>query len=988
MGVEFAAPWYVLLLVLLPLALWLARGKDSGISGARRRTSLLLRLLVLLLLVLAAAELRIVRRNEKLAVIFVVDRSESIPAEKRDLARRYVIEEAEKRNRAQEDLVGVVAFGKAAGIEWSPRPAAVELESFATLIEPEATDIGAGIGLAAAAFPDGVAKRIVVLTDGNENRGSAVDQARTARSQGVTVDVVPITYAYAAEIAVEKLLVDPEVNVGQPFGVRVVINSTEDVEALLRLFEDDKLIPQPSNRVKLSKGKNVFDFQRRFDVSGKHDFEARVEPLQPENDSILLNNSASAFTFVEGEPRVLLCTQEPELETPLIRALESEKIAVKVIAPEFLPQAIESYFEYQAVFFSNVAAHQLTSERMLLFEALVKVVGVGFVMIGGENSFGAGGYQGSPVERLLPVDMEVRQRKVLPNGALAMIVHSCELTNGNYWANQVIQKAVRILSPRDFAGVLYFDSAGQDRWLFPMTSVEKRQWMISLLDKFNPGDMPSFQTIIEMASKGLQATNAAIRHIIILTDGDPIPPTAAAVDAIRKAGITISAICYGAHGGVPPAMQQLARQGGGKFYMLQSPRNLPELFIREASTVQRSLILEESFRPVLATRGPILQGLDESSIPQLDGFVITTPKELATLHLLRPPLGKDPTQDPILASWTYGLGKAVAFTSDAGRRWGKAWASWDGYQRFWSQCARWVARRHSDDRFRIARSIDGDKGWLSIDAITPDGRFLNGLVFEGRVTTPDFESGRIAVRQVSPGRYVAEFPVSRKGTYTVALSYERGGALQSLVTGISVPYSAEYRKLSTNEELLRSIARAGGGKYYPDPTQVEFFARDFPVSKDVDSVWLSLVTLAIVLFFADVFVRRVVVDYRKAAAGLAARAAARLRGRKHVVSPAEEHLAKLLTRKAELREAARGTSLAPPGRPSAGVPPDGAVGRGGMTDAGVVLKESAKPPEPTHRSPSAPPKPAPAGDEISPTSRLLEAKRRAQRRDKPEKEGP
>ncbi|HVR75668.1 MAG TPA: glutamine amidotransferase, partial [Planctomycetota bacterium] len=647
---------------------------------------------------------------------------------------------------------------------------------------------------------------------------------------------------------------------------------------------------------------------------------------------------------------------------------------------EDLPRSMEEYFDYQAIILSNVAAHDLSEEKMKLFEALVKAVGIGFVMLGGENSFGAGGYQGTPVERLLPVDMEIKQRKVLPNGALAMVVHSCELGNGNWWAIQVIQQSLRILSPRDYAGVLYYGMS--DQWLFPMTRITERQMMLSRLQGFNPGDMMSFEGIMIMALAGLTTTEASIKHIIVLSDGDPVMPSAATIQKITAARITISTICYGAHGGIPPGMQLLAQQGGGKFYYLQNPSNLPEIFIREATTVQKSLISEERFTPGLHVRGPMLQGIEETEIPPLDGYVITSPKDLATLHLLHPPSAEDPMQDPVLASWTYGLGRTVAFTSDAGRRWGRAWAAWSGYQQFWSQCVRWVSRPKNDDRFRLTRSIEGENALVSIDAITPDGRFLNGLDFAGTVTGPDLEPQPLSVRQVGPGLYRAEFPARKRGTYTVTLSHERDGRPASHVTGLTVPYSPEYRPLETNRDLLRQAAAAGAGKYHEDAAQADFFARDFPVTREVTDIWHSLLLTAIALLFADVFARRVAVDFRKLAVSAFARVTALIRRRRVEALPADARLRTLLERKAKLREAASARY-----QPSGGTPAP-PRGRSDSTDASAFLAGDS-PDAPLESGPSPPARPPAAaspaekGAEASKsyTARLLEAKKRALHKD-------
>ena len=381
----------------------------------------------------------------------------------------------------------------------------------------------------------------MLLSDGNENMGAVLEEVYNARSQGITVDVVPVTYSYPVEISLEKLLIEPEQHVGEPFDIRVVVQSTRATRASLQLFENGALVPQGEPEVDLKEGTNVFDFRgRRVNAVGPYRYEARIEPLDASDDHIFQNNTAFGFTFVGGEPKILVCTSDLDRERPLVTALREESITLDTATPETLPSAIGDYLQYDAIVLSNVSAARLSPDTMKMFESLVKTIGLGFVMIGGEHSFGAGGYQGTPVERLLPVEMDVKNKKVMPNGALAMVVHSCELGNGNLWARRVIQQAIKILSPRDFAGVISYDM-GQDRWLFPDPSdpslwpVARRREMLARLNGFNPGDMMSFVNIVTMARNRLMATPASIKHMIVLSDGDPTMPGAGLVGSIRQA---------------------------------------------------------------------------------------------------------------------------------------------------------------------------------------------------------------------------------------------------------------------------------------------------------------------------------------------------------------------------------------------------------------------------------------------------------------------
>jgi uncharacterized membrane protein len=984
-AVDFVSPVWLLLLLLVPLVPLVSRGSLSGLGARRRLIAVVLRSAAIALAVLALSRMRLLGRNDRLCVIFVLDRSASIPGDSQRAVLEQVLELQERRNAARGDQVGVVVFGRDPGIEVMPRaedlPESLRLDGIATLIEPDASDLQAAIRLAVAAFPEGAGgKRLVLFSDGNENQGAALDEVRSARSLGVTVDVVPIVYSHPAEVLVEKLLVEPEVRKGEPFDIQVVVLSTAEVEARVRLFENDTLVSHGEEPRRLRAGKNFFEFRglRRHEP-GSYRYEAQVEPLGPEADAIPQNNRAFGFTRIEGEPKVLICAGEPELEGQLLAALRAENIAFDLVTPRFLPRDGPEYLEYDAIVISNVAAHQLTDERMLLFEALVKGMGIGFVMIGGEESFGAGGYQGTPVERLLPVDMDLKQKKVLPNGALAMVVHSCELGNGNFWARSVVQQAIRTLSPRDYAGVLYHDDVARERWLFPMTECTRKQWMVSRLNGFSPGDMMSFDTILRMALNGLQSTPASIRHIIILSDGDPSMPAPALVSQIIAAKITVSTVCYGAHGAVPPGMPQLAQQCGGKFYHLQNERDLPEIFIREATTVRKSLISEEPFRPRVAGWSPVLQGIDGSEIPELDGYVLTSPKPLASLLLIHPPSADDPSTDPVLATWSYGIGKAAAFTSDAGRRWGKSWAEWRGYQRFWSQLVRWVSRSQSRHPFRVSRQVSGDRARISIDAIDEQGAFINDLRFEGSVVlpAPRLESREVAVRQVGPGRYELEAPVQDDGTYMVGLRCEIDGQPANLVTGISVPYSSEYGRLASDLELMRRVAEAGGGRFLdPRSAPGAVFSRDFVAARTVEEIWRGLLVWALALFFADIFLRRVLIEYRRLWQKLLAGAAWLARRPRPVLErTADERLATLLRRKEEVRSRTHGLEARP--ESTAGEPPPvWAREPGAEQPAAEPAPRPKKPQKPA--APAAPALSEP--QEASYTSRLLEAKRRARER--------
>lgn len=908
LSLDFVHPWWLLLLALVPWAFAMARHGLAGIRGGRRVLALVARSLVFTAIVLALAGTRLRVRNDRICVIFVVDRSDSIPPRARDEVLRIIRRAQEERDRARGDRAGIIVFGGDAGVEEPARERDLELFGFSTLIRSEATDIQGAIRLATASFPEDVGgRRIVLFSDGNETAGKAEEEARAARAMGIRVDVVPVVYSYQSEITVAKLVVPPEVSPGEPFSLQAVVESSRETEVRLRIFEDGRLIPQENDVRLLRTGKNFFEIPNlRREEPGLHEYEVRVEPIVATDDALPQNNVGRGSTLIQGEARVLLVASEPEREANLIAALRAERIAVDAIPPVDLPTTAGEWFPYGAVLFSNVGAHQVPEATQVLLENLVSGMGLGFVMIGGEESFGAGGWQGTPIARILPVDLDLSQKKVLPNGALAMVVHSCELSNGNYWASRIIQQAITMLSPKDYAGVIYYDATGTDTWLFDMMPCANRQFMLGKLVNFNPGDMVSFQSILALAHKSLAATPASIKHIVILTDGDPRPPSPALVSQIVDASrITISAICYGAHGGVVPTqMQQLTARGRGRFHFLQGPENLPEIFLREATVVRKAVLSEEPFVPVLRSGHGIVRGL--SGFPPLDGYVLTSPRPLAEMILSHPPGKEDPSEDPVLAAWTYALGKVVAFTSDAGRRWGESWTGWSGYRPFWSQLVRWVVREERSPFFRIHRRVDGGKLTLVADLITPDGRFLNDAEVEAHVISPGI-GGRVRtvpLRQSGPGRYIApEISVEDEGDYAVRLdATAEGMALSSRVT-VNVPYSPEYRNVATDFDLLARVAEAGDGRLSAPGDPLDAFRSDLEVRRSVEEIWKPLLLAALFIFFFDVAVRRIAIDPRHVLARVASGVRDFRERRRVVEERSDERLATLLRAKERVRGA-------------------------------------------------------------------------------------
>ena len=962
MNFQFTHPLWLLL---LPLAwawvLFLAWKTDVQLGPVRRWTALGLRLVVTLLVVLAIAGLQWKKPVEGVNVFFLLDRSDSIPSAQQEAARLLVNKfAAEKR---KEDKVGLLVFGTEAALEAT---AAQKIDDKDTkvlaVVGTERTDIAGAIRLGTAAFPETGQKRLVLISDGNENLGDAMAAVLQARPLGVTVDAVPLGAERGNDVSVQKLGLPSRVKKGQTFDARIFIQADQAQTATVRLYRNEQ--PLGEQKVEITPGKNLYTFPQTLQEPGFYSYTVQIEAA---GDRVPQNNRATSFLNVRGDPRVLVVSLEPDQDQQLIEALRSSKLDVKSVGLTGFPNSLAEMQSYDAIFISNLAAGDIGRDNMRLLESAVRDFGVGLVCVGGDQTYAAGAYRGTPLEATLPVNMELDSKKVLPKGAVALVMHGMEFANGNQVARDCALGVLDALGPTDEMGVVLWD--GTDRWLFPMTQVGDKKTLGSKIAGMNQGDLPGFQSVMQMAHSGLKASTANLKHMIIFSDGDPGAPSDALMDAIVGDRITVSTVLIAGHAG-PDTMTWIAGRGRGRFYNVQNASQLPQIFIKEAAVILKSAIFEDLFTPRQIAPSELVRGL--GAYPPLRGYVCTTPKPRAEI-----PLVSD-KGDPILAHWQYGLGRAVAFTSDAKARWARDWLAWGQFRQFWSQIAQWALRRVENADFTTDVSIDKGEGLLTVEAVDENGAYRNFLNLQTVVVSPKGESITVRLEQTGPGHYEARFPTKDVGSYSMNLIEMKDGkpvGFQSV--GASVNYSPEFSAPEPNLNLLERLTEAGSGKLLDgnlpaDPVNNPFLHDRHKTFQPRDW-WELLLELAILCFIFDVGVRRIQIEreqWQKAMARV--KSSVLFWKRIPRPAPADESLAALLARRDQVRNTQTGP--APEARPDLFKPEQPVVLP--ARPAAPTGPAASQPGPASEATPTAPASDSPA----STTGRLLEAKRRAQRK--------
>jgi hypothetical protein len=507
-------------------------------------------------------------------------------------------------------------------------------------------------------------------------------------------------------------------------------------------------------------------------------------------------------------------------------------------------------------------------------------------MLGGPNSYGAGGWANTELEKAMPVDFQIKNSKVKAVGALVLLMHACEIAEGNNIQKKVAEESVKVLGPMDYCGLLQWENfTGGDNWLWfdkgkGLVRVgDRHKDMVRRISKMSPGDMPDFDPAMTKAIKEFEANPASVKHMIVISDGDPSPPSPSIMARFVRASVTVSTVAIGAHGPAESGLlQRIANQTGGKYYAVNNPKAIPKIFQRESRRVARPLILEEKFQPYVlpnAKGHEMLQNID-GPLPELSGFVMTTVKENPLVEvLIRSPKPGEDSNATILASWTYGAGKTCVFTSDAGQRWANNWTEWESYNKFYSQMIRWAMRPVNESgKFTVATEVKDGKVRVVVTALTDDDDFLNGLSMSGVGADPELKNVLLNLQQEAPGRYVGEFDADKAGPYLLAINTGMGGA--PLLTGVTVPYSAEYRERESNEMILTTLASykpKGGlpgvridGPLNKDNVpelvkQNDSFRPTLQKANSSQDIWPIFLMVAGCLFLADVFVRRVQVNF-------------------------------------------------------------------------------------------------------------------------------
>jgi len=842
MRLTFESYWPLLFLLIIPFLWWVRRQSAVDLSPKQLRLSTILRTLIVCALTIALMQPILYKSSTYMSVVYLLDVSQSVAPG----AIQRAIDWIQKTNASgHPDNSEFVAFGSNS-MEFDKvedlKKVKVSNHEAPGVLDQSKSDLTTALDAAMRSFAPNHLRRVVLLSDGNENSGDVSAILPRLQREQAHVYTVPLESRVNRDAWVEAIMAPATVTTDEQFPVEVLVDSQFDTTSEILLKEGDEVLATRS--VRLAAGPNRFAFDTR--VTDQASTVVLTAEIKPAGDSFAANNTFRQPVIVKGKPRILYIEGHGPSAQYLKKALLQEGLAAEVAGIEQLPATAAQMDQYDALILSDIDPKTMSPQQMQTVETYVKDLGGGLIMVGGENIYGKDGYSNTPIEKILPVTFETKKRP--PTIAMVAVVDvSGSMSGGQLTiAKEAAKAPLDALRNSDRFGLLSFNTGFS--WVSPLQAAGNRDQIKAQIETMYAGGGTNIYVGLNAAYEALKNAPDEVKTVLLLSDG--ITQTAdfqGLSAAMIKAGINVSSISVGVRSN-RELMADIAMWGKGRAYFIDSYERVPQIFIKETELALGKTLQEQPFLPILKKNVEAFKGIDFATAPRLLGFVVTKPKPTAEVLLT-----ESWTDDPLLARWQYGLGKTAIFTSDAKARWATEWLPWSGYPKLWSQFVREMMRRSGDDYFNFKVTREGDSAVLSLNAVDKEGHFRNELQPQVRVVGPDQKLTTMDIPQVGPGAYESRIHLDQDGTYVFRAA---GGTSSVGVTTRTLEYSypAEYHFYPPDTQKLRTISTATGGVFEPQGGEIfktNGESREYPMS-----LWPWLAGMVLVLFISDILLRR------------------------------------------------------------------------------------------------------------------------------------
>ncbi len=815
-----------------------------------------LRVLSIAATLLALAGLVLPLPTRARTISLALDVSDSIGREGIEASREAALSLI--RRLEPRDRVAVATFAGKARLLTDPVPPsqAAALVEAAVLgaQSPGATDIPAAIAAAGTSAAKGPgSKTLFLFSDGRSNSGSPLSALSLARSR-LTIDTVPSGRA-ASGLVAEGLSAPELSRPGERTTLVWRLFSAEAGSVGYSIEVDGRLAAR--GKARLSAGLNEIPLAVDAGASGKRAITVEASLADGSSPD---EARSGAYLEVGAEAKVLVVSGAGPGTSPIAKALRAQGIRAKDGGAADLPAEAAGYEGLSAVVLDDLPALDIGESQQAALQDYV-AGGGGLLVVGGESSLGRGEYYATPLEDMLPVETDTRQRLLFTRSKLLFIIdHSGSMSekvgpiSKEMAAMRGVAASLKELGPLDEVGIIGFDSS--PTWVLPFTPAGEREKILASLSTLGEGGGTDLASALEEAIKGFGEPDPTDRHAIVLTDGlTPDADFRGLSARLTAAGVSVSTIGIGDDID-EDLLRNIAQWCGGKYYRAEGDR-IPTVIDKETLRMTRDLIQEGRIETRVSSESPVVEGLGDP-LPPVAGYLRTKAKDFASVLLEAeapqpsPKAGPVAPWDPLLASWRYGNGKVAVFTADSGRRWLSAWSGRDAYNRLWGQTLRSIERAAPDSTLRATAIVEGGNAHIVVEAEGPDRRSLTSLRLSGRSSSPLAGSGGSAfgLDETAPGRYEGYAPLGSEGLADYEILDPTSGVRASAWAWI--PPRLESSRLGPDYGSLSLIASSTGGRLLSsgtlEPPAPTLRWRSLAMG-------LPLLVLAALLFVAELYLR-------------------------------------------------------------------------------------------------------------------------------------
>ncbi|MGF9976405.1 VWA domain-containing protein [Viridibacillus arvi] len=787
-----------------------------------------MRVVAISLLIFALSAPYILLPVKEEQVVFLVDRSASMKGTEKDIAS-WIQESIESSKDYQSK--GVYSFASGVQTDLGLTADNINLPVWSALKDSGQTNLANALQLVSNVVDRNKATRIVLFSDGVETAGSTMDQLSRLQNSNIQIDTVKVDKPVKQDVAITSFETPPVAYKGERQQLTVQIEASTNTTGELLLSANDKVIEK--QKVQLDSGSNTVTFRHTAKGDGLIKYDVQLKMAE---DALLENNELTSVTTVQGTPRILLVHGDDVKSSSLSNIIDQSTMKVDDISAIELPSMQSSYIGYDAIIFDNVSGHLVGEKKMTMIEQAVKNFGMGFMMIGGENSFGLGGYFKTPIETILPVEMEVKGKEQIPSLGLTIVLDRSGSMSGNKinLAKEAAARSVELLREEDTFGFIAFDDRPWE--IIPPTPLKDKKQAIEQILSVAPNGGTEIYTSLSLAYERMQDIKLQRKHIILLTDGQAATNNSyeQLIAEGKKANITLSTVAIGQDSD-RSLLQYLAEAGAGRFYDVADEETIPSILSRETSMLTRTYIEDNPFYPIIGG-GTKWQSLFKDGVPKMNAYIATTAKQTANV------IAESEKDDPVFAEWKYGLGKTMAFTSDTAGKWSGDWARFQGRSDFWNTTVSELLPAYNEVPYNIQQQSDGS---FIVSEPTAQSAFMDIVVVDEKG-----EELSITEEPLAPGKTRVNFEHG-PGLVFFRVSNDEKGMYQA---GLTIPYSTEYKIQPDNTKLLKELSTKTNGKELTDPA--EAFRKLPTSSSNEQSIAQWLVFTAMLLFFIDITLRR------------------------------------------------------------------------------------------------------------------------------------